>query len=129
MLGGPGYPGAGGLHPQRVDGRPGRKQHRPMVGPALGTVRRDFGQANDPQVVAGGVKDPAPFRARALDSPCNIHLHAVGNAVRRRSHSGKNAVVAPGPVSGHVKGTVLRALPRHCNTVHTTTLWAWLCPS
>src|SRR5215510_11710999 len=43
-----GDPGAGGLHPHGVDGRTRRKQHRPMIGPAPGAVRRDFGEANDP---------------------------------------------------------------------------------
>jgi hypothetical protein len=103
MLGGPGYPGAGGLHPHSVDGRPGRLQHRPIAGPAPGTVRRDCREAHDPQVVARGIKNPAAFRARARDPPFNIHLHTVGNTVRRR-HGSKNAVVAQGTVRGHIEG-------------------------
>src|SRR5215510_3947429 len=103
-LSGPGYACTRGLHPQCVNGCPGRKQHGPMIRPAPGTVRRDFGQANDPQVVTRGVKDPAAFRACAIDSPFYIDLHTIGHTVCCRSQSGKNAIVAQGTVSGHIKG-------------------------
>jgi hypothetical protein len=54
--------GCRGLHPPRGDGRPGRLQHRPRVGPAPGAVRRDCREAHDPQVVARGIK--SRFRTR-----------------------------------------------------------------
>src|SRR5262245_129614 len=53
---------------------------------------------------ARGVEDPAAFRACAIDPPFYIDLHPIGHAVRRRSQSGKNAVVAQDSVSGHIKG-------------------------
>jgi hypothetical protein len=74
-----------------------------MVRPTPGAVRRDFGEANDPQVLAGAVKNPNAFRAGAIHPPFNIHFHAVGNAVRRRCHVCKNAVVAQAAVNRHVE--------------------------
>jgi hypothetical protein len=49
-----------------------------MIRPTPGTVRQDFGEASDPQVVVGDVKDPAAFRACAIDPSFRIDLHAVG---------------------------------------------------
>src|SRR5206468_8907798 len=72
----------GHLHPERVHGRARGEEKGAEIGSTEDEVGRHFGRAYDAEPRSVRREDPRAAGARAVNASLDVHLHAVGHAVR-----------------------------------------------